>query len=314
MDVIRLPNQPSDDLFSSPAWYGDRALVILPAYAGQEAARLGQAALEELRRRGFVVTAVTAASVQEIRSIVKSRRGQVDVVIVAGGSRVVSAAASELSQTKLPLGILPLSPADEALVRSLSLPRNVEEACEVITQGHRSMVDLGWVNGRYFLSDANIGLGVELAERLSPSHQHREHGLRYGLGLIDIWRSARPFKVEIECDGMRETLHSLHITVSNGRMQGGLLSVPEDAPPDDHFFNVYSLPPVDGQLALLSLLPKLHRGTQLAHDQVDWLRGGRITIHTERPMRVLVDGEIVTQTPATFRLIHQALPILKPQA
>jgi diacylglycerol kinase family enzyme len=87
--------------------------------------------------------------------------------------------------------------------------------------------------------------------------------------------------------------------------------VAEDAALDDHLLHLYSVRPM-GALNLVALVPALWRGEQRKSNKVDALDGTAFEIRTERPMKVIADGEFTTHTPARFRLVPDALSVFAP--
>jgi diacylglycerol kinase (ATP) len=70
------------------------------------------------------------------------RAAGIDLVIAAGGDGTIGAAATHLAYSRLPLGILPLGTSND-FARSLQLPLELGEACQVIAAGQTIHVDLG---------------------------------------------------------------------------------------------------------------------------------------------------------------------------
>jgi diacylglycerol kinase family enzyme len=54
------------------------------------------------------------------------------------------------------------------------------------------------------------------------------------------------------------------------------------------------------------------RGTHANMPGVRTLEGKEFEIYTRRPQPINADGEIVTYTPATFRLVPQAIEVFVP--
>lgn len=63
-------------------------------------------------------------------------------VIAAGGDGTIGAVASHLAGSDLPLGILPFGTSND-VARSLGIPLDLDEACEVIVHGVPTQVDIG---------------------------------------------------------------------------------------------------------------------------------------------------------------------------
>jgi diacylglycerol kinase family enzyme len=87
------------------------------------------------------------------------------------------------------------------------------------------------------------------------------------------------------------------------------MTVAENACIDDGRLNIYSLE-VDSFWRLLRLLPALRRGRHEIWEEIRALEGETIEVRTPgRPRSVSVDGEIVTQTPAHFRVLRSAVGV-----
>ncbi len=65
-------------------------------------------------------------------------------------------------------------------------------------------------------------------------------------------------------------------------------------------------------LGLLLRLPALRSGRINDWTDIRMLRGQEITIRTRRQRSVNADGEIVTRTPATFRILQNAVTVYTP--
>jgi diacylglycerol kinase family enzyme len=87
--------------------------------------------------------------------------------------------------------------------------------------------------------------------------------------------------------------------------------VAEDASIEDSTLDLYTLE-VCHWWELLTLAPSLAQGRQGEKRSVEALRATEFEIETPVPMDVNVDGEIRSQTPATFRVIPRALEVFAP--
>lgn len=185
--------------------------------------------------------------------IISRQADQVDMVIVGGGDGTLNAAASGLVHTGLPLGILPLGTAND-FARTIGLPTEPEAAAKIITKGKEQVVDLGEVNGHLF-NVASIGFSAELAAELSEKAKKRFGKLGYGIVAARLLARSRLFTAHLEHDGAVEDIHTLQVSVGNGRHYGGGMTVEENATADDGWLDFYSLE-VDHWWKLLQLLPQ----------------------------------------------------------
>ena len=288
---------------------GRRALVILNRRSRSGADLIAEVGAL-LRARGLVVDAHAPRDCRQIREIIRARAHERDIIILGGGDGTLHGVLEEVVASGLPLGVLPLGTAND-LARTLGLPTSLEQACDVIARGHRVKIDLGWVNGKLFLNAANIGLGVAVTARLTGASKRRWGVLGYAVATIDALRATRPFAAKVTSDGQARVLRSIQVAVGNGRYHGGGLTLAADASIDDSRLDLYSLRPM-GLWQLLALVPALRRGEQYRWEQVDTASGEEIEIRTRRRLRVVADGEPVAWTPARFRVVPRALPVIVP--
>ncbi|MGI3899015.1 MAG: lipid kinase [Janthinobacterium lividum] len=287
-----------------------RALLIVNEHSrsGREA---GDKAEALLTASGLTVLRGHTRSREDVSHRIRESRGDVDLVVVGGGDGTVSAAAQGIVDTGLSLGVLPLGTAND-LARTLGLPSDLEAAAAVIGAGHTRRIDLGEVNGHPFFNVASLGFGVELTRALTSDAKKRWGPLGYAVAGLRVLRRLRPFHADIEIGGVRTRSHTVHLAVGNGRHYGGGMTVSETARIDDGRLDVYSLE-VTTAWKLLMLLPALRSGQTRDWSEIRTLAGQEINVTTRRERSVNADGEIITRTPATFRILHDAVSVYVPR-
>lgn len=286
-----------------------RALFVCNRLA-REGEEAGDSICELLRACSVEVLDPRPEQPDRIPALIRELAGQVDLVVIAGGDGTLNAAAAALRETGLPLAIVPLGTAND-LARTLGIPDDPGEACELISQGQVKAIDLGEVNGRYFFNAAHIGLGVEVRRRLEGEIKRRWGVLGYARAALDALSERRAFTADIRCGAQHRRLRSVQITVGNGRHYGGGMTVREDAAIDDARLDLYSVAPV-GAWQLLALAPALRSGRQEHREAVEVVSGPALEVRTARPKQVIADGEPITRTPAHFRVLPGAVRVIVP--
>lgn len=241
---------------------------------------------------------------------IRSRAGEIDLVVLGGGDGTLNGAAGVLVETGLPMAILPLGTAND-LARSLGLPLEPVAAARLAAAEEARPVDLGLVNGHYYFNVASIGFSAELAGDLTAESKRRWGTLGYAIAAFRVLRRVRPFTVTIEHDGTVEKVTTIQASVGNGRHYGGGMTVEADATVDDGRLDFYSLE-VAHWWRLLALLPALRRGTHGRATDVRAFKTTQIVLRTRKPRPVNTDGELTTMTPAHFRVVPQAVRIVCP--
>lgn len=288
---------------------GSRALLIVNRRSRAGDGDLS-AAIAMLEARGLSVRVCRFDQPGEIDSTIRSQVGEVDLVILAGGDGTMNAAADALVDCGLPFGILPTGTAND-LARTLDIPTDLTEAAAVIGGGRRHPIDLGRVNGKHYFNAASIGLSAEVTRHHTVERKRRYWLFAYFLSLRDAWRTTRPFRARLICDGRRMRLRAIQVTVGNGRHYGGGMTVSEDAAIDDGWLDVYCLRP-GSFWSLLMLAPALRLGRLRCGESVHVTRGRIVEVHTRRRLPINTDGELTTHTPARFQVVRGALTVFVP--
>jgi YegS/Rv2252/BmrU family lipid kinase len=279
-------------------------------------ARRGQESIAPLLQRledgGLAVTVETFEALPEIARDIVRLRDRADLVIVCGGDGSVSSAALAAMESGLPLGIIPMGTAND-LARTLGIPMDIIGAAEVIARGQTRRVDVGTVNGHAFFNVASIGLSSGLAQSLDPVLKKRFGRLGYALAAMKVMTRAARFKAKITEKGRAIDVETYQIAVGNGRHYGGGNVVQENAEIDDGHLDLYSLEMTNlWKLALM--LRSFRSGRHGAWSEVRTAKCIEFDIETKKPMPVNTDGEIVTATPAHFKVHPQAISIFAPPA
>ena len=101
--------------------------------------------------------------------------------------------------------------------------------------------------------------------------------------------------------------------MGNGRFYGGGVVVAEEAAIDDGHLDLYSLE-MRTVWKLALMLQSFRSGEHGAWSEVRTLRGTEFEIRTSRPRSVNADGEIITETPAVFRVHPRAVEVFAPES
>lgn len=288
---------------------GLRALLIVNRRSREGDTDLS-AALAALAAQGLSLREGSFEQPDEIDRTIRAEADNVDLVILAGGDGTMNAAADALVDCGLPFGILPTGTAND-LARTLGIPSDLAAAAAVIGAGRRHRIDLGRVNGKHYFNAASIGLSAEVTRHHTDERKRRYWLFAYVLSLRDAYRTTRPFRAELSCDGRRTRLRAIQITVGNGRHYGGGMTVSENAAIDDGWLDVYCLRP-GSFWSLLALFPALRLGRLRHRESVHVMRGRTIEVRTRRQLPINTDGELTTRTPAEFRVVRGALEVVVP--
>ena len=268
--------------------------------------------IERMESGGLTVIVEPFETLPEIARDIVRLRQRADLVIVCGGDGSVSSAALAAVESKLPLGILPMGTAND-LARTLDIPTDLRRAADVIVAGQTRRIDVGTVNGHAFFNVASIGLSTELARSLDPGLKRRFGRFGYAIAAARVLSRADRFTARITEKGRRIEASTYQIAVGNGRHYGGGNVVEASATIDDGHLDLYSLE-MRNVWKLALMLRSFRNGRHGAWHEVRTARCVEFDVETDDEMPVNVDGEIVTATPAHFKVLPRAIEVYAPPA
>ena len=277
------------------------------AAVGQVARHLNEAGVDN-------VDVHPVANGSELRTVLAhAAESTPDALLVGGGDGSLGCAAEVLAHTGTALGVLPLGTAND-FARTLEIPTGLAAAVDTMLTGKTVDVDLGRANGQVFLNVASLGMSVEVTQRLTPGLKRRLGQVAYPVATLSAYRHHRPFGARLElADGSAVELEDLmQVAVGNGRHYGGGLTVSPTASIDDHLLDVYAVE--KGRLRdHVSIARLLRSGHLIEHERVHHFTTRRVTIATDAPLPINLDGEISAATPAVFEVDRNALHVVVPQ-
>lgn len=285
------------------------ALLILNGNSRNGANADIQEGLQLLESAGMRIIQKNSGSPRETAQLIQNHRHQIELVILGGGDGTISSAAEALYKHQLPFAILPLGTAND-LARSLGIPNNLPDAFQTILNNCRSKINLGVLNGHYFLNAAHIGLGVTVTHELTPEVKKKWGVLSYLKAAFAAFKNNHSFHVTISANGESFQMRSIQLAVGNGRYYGGGNVIDENSEIDDGLLCLYSLPP-STLWELLTRAPLLRYGKHSQMQKTFTISGKRIEIKTKRAKEIHADGEPVSKTPAVFEVIPRALEVIR---
>jgi diacylglycerol kinase (ATP) len=204
--------------------------------------------------------------------------------------------------------------------RTFGIPRGIEEAAKVALSGATRVLDIGRVTYRswdgvervlHFANVASAGMGGAVAQRANETTKALGGKTSYLLATLAVFARWKAPVVHLTVDGERRDANMHEVIVANAKYLGGGMKMCPDAEPDDGLFDVLALGDLT-KMDLVRTMPKLYNGTHLPHPKAELLRGKLVTIDSETPIPIQLDGEQPGRTPATFEVVPAQLRLRVP--
>lgn len=234
-------------------------------------------------------------------------------IVAVGGDGTANEVGSALANTDAVFAILPFGTGND-LARALHLPKEPQEALEVLLSKNVRQMDVGTANGKVFLNVSGFGFDVDVLKN-TDSFKDRFRGmLPYILGIAKSLVKLKGTHMKVKYSGGEYSQESLIVAVGNGTHFGGGMNVTPNADPFDGLFDVCLIKKV-GRLRFITLLPKFIKGKHESITKiVTTFRTDELTVESSREYPINFDGELDLSTPVHFRLLKGALNIITPES
>lgn len=238
-----------------------------------------------------------------------------DIIIAVGGDGTLNEVVSGVSpfENRPKVGLIPMGTTND-FARAVHIPRNIEEAVDIIIQGDTLPVDVGLLNGeRYFINIAAGGRITELTYEVPSKMKTMLGQLAYYVKVVEMIPSIKASHMRIEYDGEVFDGDAMMFLCGLTNSVGGFEKLAPDASINDGYFTLIVLKKVSLpefiQLAAMAL-----RGEHLNDDRVIYKKASVVKVTTENEVHLNLDGEYGGDAPATFENLKRHIEIFVPLA
>lgn len=283
-----------------------KTLVILNPTSGKGAgAKLWSSIEAELAHGNLEFEMVrTSAPCAAIHIAEEAKCDGFETVIAVGGDGTLDEVVNGMMRaanggTGGTLGMIPIGSGND-FIKTLGIT-DWHEGVRRIVAGQSRWIDVGKLTAdhpapgydspvRYFLNSVDTGFGAETAQ-----HAHEVPHLQgMAMYLAAIAKTLVAYsvpRVTVEFDHQRIEQRSTMIAAANGRYFGGGFIIAPTASVEDGLLDVIVAKGL-GRVGILSLLPKVMRGTHIGDPRIRFLQTSRLVIESPDPLIVEADGEI----------------------
>jgi diacylglycerol kinase family enzyme len=230
-------------------------------------------------------------------------------VVAIGGDGTLREVFSGLVDPAIPVGLLPLGTAN-VLSLDLGLPHDVDGAIEVLCARKTAAIDMFTANGELGFLVAGVGFdgaAVHEVEARRCGAIAKSHYVSAGLRAL---RNYREPSLEVEIDGRRLDGRFGWVLASNIIHYAGVVRLSSERALDDGLLEVYLFRRADRLRLLLHGLRGL--AGRLPGGGCELVRARRISVRSESPVPVQVDGDARGATPLEIEVTGRQFQLLIP--
>ena len=246
------------------------------------------------------------------------KKGEYDFVVAIGGdgtlNEVVNGVA--LGENETPIAVISAGTVND-FANYLSLPQGIDEFCDLIRDFNIKEVDLGRIDGTYFMNVLAGGLLSDVGYKVPKELKAIFGKMAYYVECAkDIPRNLfHSIPISVETEEFSEECECLLFIVANSQSVGGFRNAAPLASVSDGLLDVLILKKVEvGQLS--NLLLKIVQGDHINHPNVEYFQTKKIDIKILDDSKVIVDydGECFGELPVTVEVVPKAVKIIVPRS
>ncbi len=236
-----------------------------------------------------------------------------DMIVAVGGDGTLNEVVNGVLRSGWEgrLAIVPAGTAND-FASSLGIPLDIQGAVDVAIGGVPRAVDVGLLNGRYFLNVSTGGFGAASTEGASSESKRLLGPWAYVVTGVREFVDLRPSTARFVSEG--DPVFDgdvLLYAVGNGKQTGGGNMVTPRAELDDGMLDVMIVPDMP-RIDFLALIPNFRSGAHLDDRSVEYFRTSHLVVEAQGGLSVNADGESVDGPSFIYTVEERRLLLMTP--
>jgi diacylglycerol kinase (ATP) len=246
-------------------------------------------------------------------------------IVAVGGDGTVNEVANgilESGSTSTAIGVVSAGTA-HAFALSMGISQDCSTTWSWLEDYQSVLIDVGSVEcrrsgrpvQRFFVNEASLGLSAEMAESWErlPRYLGRSANLTIrAVSAYGCLMAHRNATIRLQTDGATLCTRSACIVVANGRYIADGMKLAPHAEPDDGLLDIVCF----GDLVraeILRMKSRLYAGSPFANPHVRETTAKTVVVESEERLAVEIDGDVIGESPASFRIVPSALRVAVPR-
>lgn len=199
-------------------------------------------------------------------------------------------------------------------IKSFTTEKDLYKILDNYKQEKIKSIDVGKINGRFFINISSVGFDAEIVIGAKKYKQIPliSAELSYIISVFATLVHLKSYGVTIQIDdGITKKQNVLFITMANGKYYGGGMNAAPNALLDDGLFDFCIVDQIKRR-QVPSLLPKFIKGKHETIKVLKSIRGRKMTLTSQKPIPLNLDGEVVLSDFIEISLEEKAIQILIP--
>ncbi|MEC3608652.1 diacylglycerol kinase [Bacillus glycinifermentans] len=290
-----------------------RARIIYNPTSGREIFKKNLAqVLQKFEQAGFETSChATTGEGDAVQAARSAAEREFDLIVAAGGDGTLNEVVNGLAplEVRPNLGVIPVGTTND-FARALGIPReDILKAVDTILEGEPRPIDIGRVNGQYFINIAGGGRLTELTYDVPSKLKTMLGQLAYYLKGMEMLPSLKPTEVEIEYDGKLFHGEVMLFLVMLTNSVGGFEKLAPDSSLNDGMFDLIILKRTN-LAEFIRLAGLALRGDHIHNEHVIYTKANRVKVKQKDKMLLNLDGEYGGELPGEFENLYRHINVV----
>lgn len=233
-----------------------------------------------------------------------------DAFMISGGDGSINILINSVMKyglNHIPIAIIPSGTAND-FATFLKLPKEPDEACDIILKNNVSEVDIGLCNDKYFINVCAGGMFANISEKIDKNFKDALGKVAYYISAVQDMHLSKPLSLKItNSEKTFEDKFDLFL-ILNTSGTGGIDKLSPTASISDGLFDFIGIRNVS-ITNLPSFVLKVLKGEYLEHDKIVFFKDNYIKIESKENISCDLDGEVGPALPVTIKNIPKAIKI-----
>ncbi len=232
----------------------------------------------------------------------------IDIIIAMGGDGTINEVVNGMVHSESRLGVIPYGTAN-VFGLSFDVPNDYLEACKRIIEGQSKVIDLGNINGHFFICMGGVGFDAYIIKKADKRLKKIIGGLSYVMiSMVEYFRyKFNPIIFKVDNDS--ELKKGYFLFICNTKYYGGKFIISDKIDPTDGLLDICLIKD-KGLFTAIKCSVQLAMGKLRKSDVVEKFQCKQIYIDASGRHRIHGDAEYVSHTPANVQIYPKAITII----
>lgn len=283
--------------------------VINPKSGHGEQKNLKNFISERSETDSFDYQIIVMSGDDKMRITEKLKQYKPDIVAAAGGDGTINMMAGILSNSGIPLAIIPQGSAN-GMAKELRIPGRLESAFDIMLKGNIHAIDLIKINDRICIHLADVGLNARVVKRFEKDTKRGI--LTYAKYLFREMFLLKKYVFNISYEDKTIRRKGVSMTFANASQYGTGAVINPKGILDDGKFELVIIKPFP-RIKLLSITWKMFMNKLHTSDYVEIISCDKAQVISSRKTTLQVDGEVLGKVKEiSIHSMHKALMVIVP--